>query len=226
MATLIMGFSKRRQPKAPELPPRNDQDSVITEEEEVEEIAEQVDEQEASDTVQMIQTDSLRQKASKASISLDTEAIMRQANENLETSQGSVMSMIENKIPLPKPIDKSISLNQEFLETFRQVKNFKLYNVQCDFVGTESRHLSAKQGNIICGFHEVQGWVCGFQDTNPTHFGFVPKNYLQFIRATNSQTITPTYRAAGDKEAQTEAKAKAQVTDYLQNLYSESLDCL
>ena len=32
MATLIMGFSKLKQPRAPELPPRNDENSIISEE--------------------------------------------------------------------------------------------------------------------------------------------------------------------------------------------------
>lgn len=32
MATLIMGFSKLKQPKAPQLPPRSDDDSIVSEE--------------------------------------------------------------------------------------------------------------------------------------------------------------------------------------------------
>ncbi|MFO0117887.1 MAG: hypothetical protein ACK521_09850 [bacterium] len=33
MATLIMGFSKLKQPKAPQLPPRSDDDSMVSEDE-------------------------------------------------------------------------------------------------------------------------------------------------------------------------------------------------
>lgn len=33
MATLIMGFSKLKQPKAPQLPPRSDDDSIVSEDE-------------------------------------------------------------------------------------------------------------------------------------------------------------------------------------------------
>jgi hypothetical protein len=46
-------------------------------------------------------------------------------------------------------------MNKDFLETFRKIKNFKIYSVQFDFEAVESRHLSAKQGTVICGFHEV-----------------------------------------------------------------------
>lgn len=118
MGTLIMGFNKLKRPKAPELPPRSDDESIISEE-----LNESYSESNYAGVT--------KQRAKDAQIhnSIDTDKIIRQANENLYSSQGSITSGAENKIPLPKPIDKSIQLNKEFLETFRQIKNFKIYNV-------------------------------------------------------------------------------------------------
>lgn len=133
MATLIMGFSKLKQPKAPQLPPRSADDSIVSEE---------LDESYRKSNYAGVSKP--RAKEAPNNLSIDTDTIIRQANENLETSQGSITSGAENKIPLPKPIDRSVLLNKEFLETFRKIKNFKIYTVQCDFVAVEPRHLSAR----------------------------------------------------------------------------------
>lgn len=67
-----------------------------------------------------------------SNLSVDTDAIIRQVNEHLETSV--VSSVVDsqqpiNRIPLPKELDKAINIDKNFLDTFRQVKTFKIYEV-------------------------------------------------------------------------------------------------
>ena len=72
MATLIMGFSKQRRSKAPELPPRSDNDSIESVE---------VEESYNANTV------SIKPKTrGEEELSIDTDAIIRNANEGLDTS--------------------------------------------------------------------------------------------------------------------------------------------
>ena len=60
-----------------------------------------------------------------------------------------------------------------------------------DFHAMEDRHLNAQGGDIFNGFTEEGNWVCGFMDTSPGKFGFLPKNYLKFEHSTNSNRVTP-----------------------------------
>ena len=112
MGKLIMCFSKQKQPKAPELPPRSDDESIAS--------------NENYDSYAAVHL-GIKKKARdlvNSNLSVDTDAIIRQVNDNLETSQTSSYVEThnnENRIPLPKEIDKSITIDKNFLETFRQV---------------------------------------------------------------------------------------------------------
>jgi hypothetical protein len=84
MATLIMGFSKARRQKAPALPPRSDSES---------------------------EDEECQPEVKPNSMSIDTDAIIREANAHMEESHASMTSLGDNRIPLPKAIDRSIQLN-------------------------------------------------------------------------------------------------------------------
>jgi len=45
-----------------------------------------------------------------------------------------------------------------------------------------------KAGQLVSIFHEIDGWLCGFVETSPGEFGFMPKEgYMQFERVTNDK---------------------------------------
>lgn len=84
MAGLIMGFSKLKKQKAPELPPRDDAFSMISEDVESDE-----------EKVQS-RHDNYANKAYKKELSIDTDTILKQVHDNLETSQGSIQTLVPN----------------------------------------------------------------------------------------------------------------------------------
>ena len=85
-----------------------------------------------------------------------------------------------NKLPLPEPLDNSITINDQYLSNFKKTRNFSVYRVVSDFHAVEPRHLSAQTGSVVSGFADEGNWICAFRDTSPNKFGFLPKNYLKF----------------------------------------------
>ena len=96
-----------------------------------------------------------------------------------------------NKLPIPEPLNPDLLMNDQYLNKFRNLRAFNVYKVIVDFHAMEDRHLNAQGGDIFNGFTEEGNWVCGFMDTSPGKFGFLPKNYLKFEHSTNSNRVTP-----------------------------------
>ena len=194
-----MNFVKPNPPESkgkkrpPPLPPRDEisEDSLEDEISEVESQAEQSQK-------------NMNEKASKRTI--DVETILRQAEEGLDESNvsstyqslgGIGLGHGMNKLPLPEPLNPALLMNDQYLNKFRNTKTFNVYKVITDFYATEDRHLSAQGGDTFNGFSEEGNWVCGFKDTSPGKFGFLPKNYLKFDHSTNSNKATPNNRSRG-----------------------------
>ena len=62
-----------------------------------------------------------------------------------------------------------------------------MYTCHTDFFGIEERHMSIKKGTVIIALNEIGDggedfWVFGCPDVKPESFGFVPSNYLTFVK--------------------------------------------
>lgn len=76
-----------------------------------------------------------------------------------------------------------------------------MYRVTVDFHPTEERHLQAQNGDIVSGMHEVNGWILGFTDDNPDTFGFIPEDFLQFIRVPGDKSMDRSLNKSVDRSA-------------------------
>ena len=203
MAGLFLSFSlpdknAPKPKKKPDLPPRDD-----ISEDSMEDMVSDFD-AEAPQTKQMIDTRAQQTGHSKT-MSIDTDTILRNANQQIETSMTSEQDDFgRNAIPLPDPISSSIQITDQYLQRFKQTQNFEVYKVICNFFPNENRHLQVNSGEIVSGVTEENGWILCFKDVSPNHFGFVPKNYLKFERKTNESTITPRSDLTKSAKAQNE----------------------
>ena len=66
-----------------------------------------------------------------------------------------------------------------------------IYQCHTDFNAIEERHMSVKKGTMLVALSEVGSgnadfWIFGCPDVRPDNFGFVPSNYLTFIKQVNT----------------------------------------
>jgi hypothetical protein len=84
----------------------------------------------------------------------------------------------KNEFDLPDPLPASVVMDGDFYNSLKEKTTFELYTLQADFHPTDQRHLAAKRGERLCAVRELNGWVCGFVETVPNTYGFVPMEIL------------------------------------------------
>ena len=132
-------------------------------------------------------------------MSIDTDGILQRATENIMSESDTLHELntaaqeiawqenvSKNKFALPKALPSFVVMNAEFLQQFKDADNFQLFSVKEDFFPIEKRHIAAGSGDLVCGLSELEGWVCGFKNTDPDSYGFIPKSILNF-----EKMITP-----------------------------------
>ena len=128
-----------------------------------------------------------------------------------------------NKLPISEPLDPNLIMNDQYLNRFRNTKTFNVYKLITDFYATDERHLNAQGGDTFNGFTEEGNWICGFKDTSPGKFGFLPNNYLKFVHSTNSNKATPNNKSINSSSSKTplpeDHVLAPAVANYLGNIY-------
>lgn len=182
-----------------------------------------------SETVDQKMADGRHQKGQ---LSIDTDTILRNANDNLNSSYTDDSQNYRtahaapnlNKIPLPNPLPANLAINNDYLAKYQSKTNFQVFRVTTDFHPLEKRHFAVKAGDLVSGFSEEAGWIGAFKDTNPNKFGFIPKNYLTLDHQTNSKSVTPTSQInqPANNQSMTSSKIRhEEVKGFLGDVYSD-----
>lgn len=101
----------------------------------------------------------------------------------VNTQQLNDIDINENSLPLPQELSDHIQINNDFLVSVQNPNSFAVYKVCHDFQAVDERHMTIKKDVIFVGLQVVEtNWVFGCPDINPNSFGFVPINYLQFMK--------------------------------------------
>jgi len=88
-----------------------------------------------------------------------------------------------NHLPLPEELPQDVQIDVEFLQSVSSPSQFAIYKVGLDFYATEDRHMSVKKDTMFVALKVFNDeWVFGCPDFKPNTFGFVPRNYLEFVK--------------------------------------------
>jgi len=88
-----------------------------------------------------------------------------------------------NHLPLPKDLTDDIQIDVNFLSSVANPNQFAIFKVGLDFYAVDERHMTVKKDTMFVGLKIIdEDWVFGCPDKKPDNFGFVPRNYLEFVR--------------------------------------------
>lgn len=84
-----------------------------------------------------------------------------------------------SKLTLPQPLLGIDSTKYEMM--IYKTKKRKMYIALEDYRSRDRNYLSLRQGDIVCGVHEMNGWSFIYFEDNPKKFGFFPTDFLSLI---------------------------------------------
>lgn len=94
----------------------------------------------------------------------------------------------KNILPIPRELPHDLIIDQQFLTKVSNPKHLKIFKCHTDFHSLEKRHLSVRKDTILVCLCVMESdnaedyWVFACPDNMPNSFGFVPSNYIDFIK--------------------------------------------